>query len=80
MGKIIRLFTLENEKYRKAIEQFAGGRLYNIVVDTKVTASLLLSRKCFDYGVIMILNNKIVSKTIPQEKLKLIEEISNGEA
>lgn len=27
----------------------------------------------------MIPNNKIVSKTIPQEKLKLIEQISNGE-
>lgn len=80
VGRIIRLFTLENEKYAKAIEQVAGGRLYNIVVDTEVTASLLLSRKCFDYGVIMIPNNKIVSKTIPQEKLKLIEQISNGEA
>ena len=79
-GRVIRLFTLENDKYAKAIEQAAGGRMYNVVVDTEVTASLLLSRRCFDYGVTMIPMNKIVSKAIPQEKLKLIEQISNGEA
>ena len=79
-GRIIRLFTLENEKYAKAIEQTAGGKLFNIVVDNENTGSLLLSRKCFDYGVVMIPNNKIVSKSIPPEKIKLIEQISNGEA
>ena len=79
-GRIIRNFTLENEKYTKAIEQAAGGRLYNIIVDNENTASLLLSRKCFDYGVTMIPNNKIMSKQIPADKLRLIEDISKGEA
>jgi structural maintenance of chromosome 2 len=79
-GRVIRLFSIDNEKYAVALEQVAGGKMFNIIVDTETTSQLLLQRKCFDYGVILIPNNKITSKPIPADKLRLIEEISGGEA
>lgn len=79
-GRVIRLFTLENERYATALEQVAGGKLFNIIVDTETTSSLLLSRRCFDYGVILIPNNRINYKPIPQEKLRQINEMFGNDA
>jgi len=79
-GKVLRLFTINEDKYATALEQAAGGRLYNIVTDNERTASLLFSRKCFDSFVTTIPNNKIFSKGISPEVKRLIEEIAGGEA
>ena len=79
-GKIIRLFSIENERYATALEQVAGGKLFNIVVDNERTASLLLSRKCFDYWVVMIPNNKIANKTISNDVRRAIEDIAGNDA
>lgn len=79
-GRVIRLFSLESERYATALEQVAGGKLFNIIVDTETTSSLLLSRKCFDYGVILIPNNKITEKSIPADKMRMIQEIAGNEA
>jgi structural maintenance of chromosome 2 len=67
-GRIIRNIQLKNPKYAKAIEQVAGGKLYNIIVDNENTSSILLNRKCFDYGVVLIPLTKINPKTISNEK------------
>ena len=58
-GRVIRNFKLKNEKYARAIEQIAGGKLYNIIVDNENTSSILLQKKCFDYSVTLIPLNKI---------------------
>ena len=79
-GRIIRRFTLENEKYAKAIEMTAGGKMFQVIVDNADTATLLLARRCFDFGVVMIPLNKIQPKLIPKEKLEKIYKISNGDA
>lgn len=79
-GKIIRLFSIENERYATALEQVAGGKLFNIVVDNERTASLLLSRKCFDYWVVMIPNNKITNKSISNDVRRAIEDIAGNDA
>ena len=50
-GRVIRNFILKNEKYTRAIEQVAGGKLYNIIVDNENTYSKLLKRKCFDSNI-----------------------------
>lgn len=79
-GRVIRLFNIENERYATALEQVAGAKMFNIIVDTENTASLLLSRKCFDYGVILIPSNKISSKVIPEHTMKKIQEIAGNDA
>jgi structural maintenance of chromosome 2 len=79
-GRVIRLFNIENERYATALEQVAGGKMFNIIVDTETTAQLLLSRKCFDYGVILIPINKISSKPIPEHTMRKIQEIAGNEA
>ena len=79
-GRVIRNFILKNEKYTRAIEQVAGGKLYNIIVDNENTSSILLQRKCFDYGVTLIPLNKISYKKIDENKIKKIEEETNNEA
>lgn len=79
-GRVIRLFSIENERVATALEQVAGGKLFNIIVDTETTSQLLLSRKCFDYGVILIPNNKISSNTIPPEKMRMVQEIAGNDA
>ena len=54
--------------------------MFNIIVDTETTSSNLLNRKCFDYPVVLIPNNKISAKPIPSEKLRAIQEVVGNEA
>ncbi len=79
-GRIIRSFNVDNERYATALEQVAGGKLFNIIVDTEATSQLLLSRKCFDYGVILIPLNKIRSFSISNEKMRMVHEIAGDQA
>lgn len=79
-GRVIRLFSVNNERFCTALEQVAGGKMFNIVVDNENTSSLLLSRRCFDYGVIFIPNNKIQSKRIPDDKLRQVYELAGNDA
>jgi structural maintenance of chromosome 2 len=79
-GRVLKLFALENERFSLALEQVAGGKLYSIVVDNENTSSLLLSRKCFNHGVVLIPNSKITSKRIPNDKLRRIQEVAGNDA
>lgn len=50
------------------MEALAGEKLYNIVVDNDVAASLLLKNNSFGYRVDLIPNNKVVGcKTISDD-------------
>lgn len=79
-GRILRLFTIENEIYSTALEQLAGGRLYNIVTDNEKTSGLLLSRRCFDGNNTFIPLNKIFYKEIPDNIKKLIRDAVGDDA
>ena len=79
-GKVLRLFSITDEKYATALEQLAGARLYNVVTDNERTSSLLFSRKCFDSYVTTIPNSKIYYKEIPAEVRRLVQEIAGNEA
>ena len=54
-----KLFQIKEEKYATALEAVAGKKLYYIVVDNDIAASLLLKHECFNYRVNLIPNNKI---------------------
>lgn len=58
-GRVAKLFQIKEEKYATALEAVAGKKLYYIVVDNDIAASLLLKHECFNYRVNLIPNNKI---------------------
>lgn len=61
-GLVAELFTVREDKQNAgtALEVSAGGRLYNVVVDTEVTGSLLLSNGKLKKRVTIIPLNKIM--------------------
>ena len=79
-GRVIKNFKVKDPKYIRALEKAAGGKLYNVIVDNHKTASVLFQRKCFDYMVTLLPLDKVYSKPITQEKLEMVNKISNGGA
>jgi len=79
-GKVIKLFTIENERFATALEFLAGAKLYNVVVDNDNTSRLLLQRKCFDSKVFIIPLNKITSKQMSENQMKAIYDTFGNEA
>jgi structural maintenance of chromosome 2 len=79
-GKVLRLFSITDEKYATALEQLAGARLYNVVTDNERTSSLLFSRKCFDSFVTTIPNSKINFREFTTEVKRFVIEIAGNEA
>ena len=65
-GKVFQLISVVENKYIRALEQAAGGRIYNIVVDNENTAKLLMKKECFSYHVNLIPNNKIQGQPISE--------------
>lgn len=69
------LVTVKDPKYTTALEVTAGGRLYNVVVDTEVTGKLLLEKGKLKKRVTIIPLNKITSRPISQKVLHHAEQI-----
>ncbi|VDO10287.1 unnamed protein product [Rodentolepis nana] len=78
-GVVAKLFDLVDPKYATAIEVAAGGKLYNIVVDTEATGKALLERGQLPRRVTMLPLNRIRGSSIPQETLKKAEALVGKE-
>jgi len=61
-GRLLRLFQFEDKQYALALENTAGGKLFQVVTQDEITSKQLIKRKCFDNRVIFIPNNKIDSR------------------
>lgn len=79
-GRVIKNFTVPNDKFLKALEKAAGNKLYNVIIDNQNTGSLLLKNKCLFYNVTMLPLNKIQSKPFSEDKIDEIKRVSRGEA
>lgn len=79
-GVAAQLFTLEKENFDSAtaLQVCAGGRLFNVVVDNEVTASQLLERGRLRKRVTIIPLNKIASRTLNENALKLAKSVAPG--
>ncbi|KAK9369190.1 RecF/RecN/SMC [Lipomyces kononenkoae] len=79
-GLIAQLFSIEKEKYATAValEICAGGRLYNVVVDSDVTGTQLLERGNLQKRVTIIPLNKIASFKASAEKLGAAKSLARG--
>ncbi|CAL8085544.1 unnamed protein product [Calicophoron daubneyi] len=72
VGKIVHVKDL---KYSTALEVAAGGKLYNIVVDTERTSKLLLERGQLRRRVTILPLNQIRGTVVPPAVVKLAENL-----
>ncbi|KAI4930975.1 uncharacterized protein J4E92_004809 [Alternaria infectoria] len=79
-GLVAQLFTLEKEHTRAgtALEICAGGRLYNVVVDSAATGKQLLENGKLKKRVTIIPLNKIAAFKASAEKIGAAQKIAPG--
>ncbi|KAK2810735.1 hypothetical protein FQN50_002778 [Emmonsiellopsis sp. PD_5] len=79
-GLVAQLFTLDKDKTQAgtALEICAGGRLYNVVVDTAETGTALLQNGRLRKRVTIIPLNKIASFKASAEKIGAAKNIAPG--
>jgi structural maintenance of chromosome 2 len=79
-GLVAQLLTLDESKSRAgtALEICAGGRLYNVVVDTEVTGSQLLQNGKLRKRVTIIPLNKISAFRAAAEKIGAAQNLAPG--
>ncbi|XP_056265263.1 structural maintenance of chromosomes protein 2 [Pseudoliparis swirei] len=63
-GLLVNLITVHDVSYATGLEVVAGGRLYNIIVDTEVTGKKLLEKGELQRRYTIIPLNKISAKTL----------------
>lgn len=79
-GRVANLFSIKEERYTTALEAIAGNKLYSIVVDNDVVASILLKNDCFKYRVNLIPNNKIECREVKKEIVDYVRNVTRGKA
>ncbi|CAD0203696.1 unnamed protein product [Chrysodeixis includens] len=77
-GTICRLINVTDPIYCTALETAAGGRLYNVVVDTDATSKLLLQRGQLQTRTTIIPLNKISGHVIDRQTVELAQQIGGG--
>lgn len=79
-GLVAQLFTLDKDHTNAgtALEICAGGRLYNVVVDTEVTGTQLLQKGKLRKRVTIIPLNKISAFKASAEKIATAQRIAPG--
>lgn len=79
-GLVAQLFSIDESKFEAAtaLEITAGGRLYNVVVDTEITGSQLLEKGQLRKRVTIIPLNKISAFQASAEKIGAAKSIAPG--
>ncbi|XP_021236824.1 structural maintenance of chromosomes protein 2 isoform X2 [Numida meleagris] len=74
-GLVVTLITVKDISTAKALEAVAGGKLYNIVVDTEATGKKILEKGQLKHRYTVIPLNKIAAKCIGQEIITLAKRL-----
>jgi structural maintenance of chromosome 2 len=77
-GRVAELVTVNKPETMAALEQTAGGKLFNVVVDDEVTGKKLLSKGKLSQRVTILPLNKIASREIRADKVKLAESVGGA--
>ncbi|NXB04591.1 SMC2 protein, partial [Cnemophilus loriae] len=72
-GPVVSLFTVKDLSNAKALEAVAGGKLYNIIVDTEVTGKKLLEKGELKHRYTIIPLNKISARCVQEDTVKLAQ-------
>ncbi|NXJ56164.1 SMC2 protein, partial [Spizaetus tyrannus] len=75
-GPVVSLITVKDLSKAKAIEAVAGGKLYNIIVDTEVTGKKLLEKGELKHRYTIIPLNNISARCIGQDIVKLAQSLA----
>ncbi|KAF2979405.1 hypothetical protein EK904_006474 [Melospiza melodia maxima] len=75
-GPVVSLFTVKDLSNAKALEAVAGGKLYNIIVDTEVTGKKILERGELKHRYTIIPLNKISARCIQEAIIKLAQSLA----
>lgn len=79
LGVVASLFKVKDQKYLKAIEKAAGGKLYNVAVDNEETAKLILNKCHLDRKRTFLPINVLRGKAVDQTALKNAEKLVGRE-
>ncbi|NXB23240.1 SMC2 protein, partial [Rhagologus leucostigma] len=74
-GPVASLFIVKDLSNAKALEAVAGGKLYNIVVDTEVTGKKLLEKGELKHRYTIIPLNKISARCVQEDTVKLAKSL-----
>ncbi|CAF4199550.1 unnamed protein product [Rotaria sp. Silwood2] len=69
-GLVATLFNINDTKYAQALELTAGGKLFNVVVDTDETSKLLFKYGDLKKRITFVPLNRITSHLIPKNKIE----------
>ncbi|XP_014127932.2 structural maintenance of chromosomes protein 2 isoform X1 [Zonotrichia albicollis] len=75
-GTVVSLFTVKDLSNAKALEAVAGGKLYNIIVDTEVTGKKLLEKGELKHRYTIIPLNKISARCVQEGIVKLARSLA----
>eukprot|EP00667_Euglena_gracilis_P000865 EG_transcript_864 len=79
-GLVAKLIEVRDKAYSTAVEVTAGGRLYNVVVDTEKTGAALLTNGALKRRVTIIPLNKIQDHTVQPRVQSRVQALSGGTA
>ena len=74
-GLICKLFDLCDSQFAVAIEKTAGGRLFNVVVDTDLTSKKLLDKGKLERRTTIIPLNKITGRKLDSRTVQTAEKL-----
>ncbi|NWH50268.1 SMC2 protein, partial [Fregata magnificens] len=75
-GPVVSLITVKDLSKAKALEVVAGGKLYNIIVDTEVTGKKLIEKGELKRRYTIIPLNKISARCIRKDTVKLAQTLA----
>ncbi|NXB94785.1 SMC2 protein, partial [Vidua chalybeata] len=75
-GPVVSLITVKDLSNAKALEAVAGGKLYNIIVDTEVTGKKLLEKGELKHRYTIIPLNKISARCVQEDIVKLAQSLA----
>ncbi|XP_076267905.1 structural maintenance of chromosomes 2 [Rhynchophorus ferrugineus] len=78
-GVVCKLITCKDNMYATALETAAGGKLYNVVVDTDETSKKLLQKGDLQNRTTFIPLNKISSSRMDQNTIRLAQDLVGAE-
>uniref|UniRef100_A0A8B9J099 Structural maintenance of chromosomes protein 2 n=1 Tax=Amazona collaria TaxID=241587 RepID=A0A8B9J099_9PSIT len=74
-GLVAFSITVKDPSKAKSLEAVAGGKLYNIIVDTEVTGQKVLKNGELKHRYTIIPLNKILARCVSKEKIKLAQTL-----
>lgn len=78
-GIVCKLINVKDKRAAYALEVAAGGKLYNVIVDTETTSKKLLQHGQLQQRVTIIPLNRMTGRTMDQQTINLAERLVGKE-